>query len=266
MICGDAGDAGFAERAARNADVVYQVLNPGYDRWVSDFPSLQAGVLAGAVAAGARLVSLDNVYLYGRPDGHPFTEDHPSTPCTRKGRVRARMAADLLAAHHAGHVEVTIGRASDYFGPGGGAQSPLGDRVMRPALAGGTARVLGDPDQLHTYTFLPDIAEGLAVLGEHPDAPGQVWHLPNDAHTRTTRQILDSAYLLAGHNHARVRAVPAAVLRLVGLVNRPAGELVEMLYEFQEPFIVDSTRITTRLGVRPTSLEEALTATLNSYR
>jgi nucleoside-diphosphate-sugar epimerase len=80
------------------------------------------------------------------------------------------MARELLAAHQAGRVQVAIGRASDYFGPRGGAQSNLGDRVFPAALAGKTATVLGDPDQPHTYTYLPDIGEGLAVLGEHPDA------------------------------------------------------------------------------------------------
>ena len=107
-------------------------------------------------------------------------------PPTKKGTLRARMARDLLAAHAAGRVQVAIGRASDYFGPRGGAQSNLGDRVIPAALAGKTATVMGDPDQPHTYTYIPDIGEGLAVLGEHPDAPGEVWHLPNDPHTRTT--------------------------------------------------------------------------------
>jgi hypothetical protein len=35
------------------------------------------------------------------------------------------------------------------------------------ALAGKNATVLGDPDQPHTYIYIPDIGEGLAVLGEH---------------------------------------------------------------------------------------------------
>ena len=93
---------------------------------------------------------------------------------------------------------VAIGRASDYFGPRGGAQSNLGDRLFPAALAGKTARVLGDPDQPHTYTYIPDIGEGLAVLGEHPDALGQVWHLPNDPDTRTTRQLCELAFRQAG--------------------------------------------------------------------
>ena len=41
---------------------------------------LQAAAIAVAQAAGARLVVMDNVYMYGRADGRPFTEDRGSTP------------------------------------------------------------------------------------------------------------------------------------------------------------------------------------------
>jgi nucleoside-diphosphate-sugar epimerase len=178
VLGGDASDPAFTTAAARGARVVYQTLNPPYHQWAELFPALQAGVLAAARASGARLVSMENVYMYGRPDGQPLTETRPYAARTKKGTLRARMARELLAAHQAGDVEVVIGRASDYFGPRGGAQSMLGDRVIPAALAGKTATVLGDPDQPHTYTYLPDIGEGLATLGEHPEAPGEVWHLP----------------------------------------------------------------------------------------
>jgi nucleoside-diphosphate-sugar epimerase len=197
VLGGDASDPAFATAAAKGAQVVYQTLNPPYHQWVELFPGLQASVLAAAQATGARLVSMENVYMYGRPNGQPLTETRPYAADIKKGTLRARMARDLLAAHQAGRVQVAIGRASDYFGPRGGAQSILGDRVIPAALAGKTASVLGDPDQPHTYTYLPDIGEGLAVLGEHPDAPGEVWHLPNDPQTRTTRQLVDTIYQLA---------------------------------------------------------------------
>jgi nucleoside-diphosphate-sugar epimerase len=177
---GDASDPAFAVHAAAGARVVYQVLNAPYHRWARDFPPLQHGVIAAAAAAGARLVTLENLYAYGapaaRPDGAtaPFTEDSPLTPHTRKGAVRAQMHAELMGAHAAGRVEVTVGRASDYFGPRGGGQAVnLGDQAMRAALAGRPAQVLGDPDQPHTYSYIPDIAAGLAILGEHPDAPAR---------------------------------------------------------------------------------------------
>src|SRR5829696_7464802 len=213
VLGGDASDPAFAAAAAHGAEVVYQTLNPPYHQWVELFPALQAGVLAAAQATGARLVSMENVYMYGRPTGQPLTETRPYAAHTRKGKLRARMARELLAAHQAGRVQVAIGRASDYFGPRGGAQSNLGDRVFPAALAGKTATVLGDPDQPHTYTYIPDIGEGLATLGEHPDAPGEIWHLPNDPDTHTTRQLVDSIYRQAGRPQTKLRGTPALLLR-----------------------------------------------------
>jgi len=265
VIGGDARDPAFTTAVAQGARVVYQTLNPPYPEWTAQFPALQAGVLAATTATGARLVSMENVYMYGRPSGHLLTEDRSYQAHTKKGQLRGQMARELLAAHQAGRVQVAIGRASDYFGPRGGAQSNLGDRVFPAALAGRTATVLGDPDQPHTYTYIPDIGEGLAVLGEHPDAPGEVWHLPNDPDTRTTRQLVDIVYHHAGHPRARLRALPALLLRALGLVNPTLRELVEMQYQFDEPFIVDSSKIVSRLTVKATPIDQALADTLTSY-
>jgi nucleoside-diphosphate-sugar epimerase len=266
VLGGDASDPAFTTAAAHGAQVVYQTLSPPYHQWAELFPALQASVLAAARASGARLVSMENVYMYGRPNGQPLTETRPYAARTKKGTLRARMARELLAAHQAGNVQVVIGRASDYFGPRGGAQSMLGDRVIPAALAGKTATVLGDPDQPHTYTYLPDIGEGLATLGEHPEAPGEVWHLPNDPRTRTTRQLVQVIYRLAGQPKTKLRSTPALLLRALGVTNPTVRELLELQYEFQEPFIVDSTKIATKLAVHATPLDQALAGTLATYR
>ncbi|MFF8381313.1 NAD-dependent epimerase/dehydratase family protein [Streptomyces sp. NPDC015661] len=267
VVAGDAADPAFTTAVAAGSGVVYQALNPPYHRWQQEFPALQAGVLAAAEAAGARMVSMDNVYSYGPPGGRPFTEETPDAATTRKGRLRGRMARDLLDAHKAGRVEVAIGRASDYFGPRGGAQSNLGDLVFPALLAGKTATVLGDPDQPHTYTFIPDIGEALALLGRHPDAPGRIWHLPNDPHTRTTRELVDLAHHATGRTGtARLRRMPTFALYAMGAVNRTVRELIEMQYEFAEPFVVDSSLIQDRLGAVATPVEEALERTVAAYR
>ena len=126
--------------------------------------------------------------------------------------------------------------------------------------------MLGDPDQPHTYTYIPDIGEGLAVLGEHPDAPGEVWHLPNDPDTRTTRQLVDLVYQHAGQPHTKLRALPPLLLRALGLTNPTVRELLEMQYQFEEPFIVDSSKITNKLAVTATPIDQAIADTLTSYR
>jgi nucleoside-diphosphate-sugar epimerase len=245
---------------------VYQTLNPAYTEWTELFPGLQAGVLAAAEANSARLVSMENVYMYGRPAGQPLTEDRAYDAHTKKGKLRGAMALELLAAHEAGRVEVAIGRASDYFGPRGGAQSNLGARLFPAAIAGKTATVMGNPDYPHSYTYIPDIGEGLAVLGEHPDAPGSVWHLPNDPQTRTTRELVELAYQAAGRPRAKVRMMSPVLLRAISVASPIIRELLEMQYQFEEAFIVDSSRISSRLGVTATPVERALAETLETYR
>ena len=265
VVAGDARDPQFTAEVARGAAVVYQTLAPPYPEWTAQFPALQAGVLAAAEANGARLVSMENVYMYGRPDGRILTEETDYNAHTKKGRLRGDMARTLLAAHHSGRVKVAIGRASDYFGPRGGAQSNLGDRLFPAALNGSAATVLGNPDQPHSYTYIPDIGEGLAVLGEHPDAPGEVWHLPNDPDTRTTRQLVEMVFTKAGHSRGRMRRLPRLLIGAIGMVSPVMRELVEMQYQFDEPFVVESKKIGS-LGATPTPLDAALFHTLMSYR
>src|SRR5262249_50597374 len=154
----------------------------------------------------------------------------PFRPTTRKGRVRAQMAEDLMAAHQAGIVRATSGRASDFYGPEAGAQGIFGDRIIPPLLAGKSVSVLGKLDVPHTYTFVPDFAKGLVVLGEHDEALGQSWHIPN-APTLTTRQML-TLFFEQVRLPPKIRAVPDLVVRMLGLINPLVREVAEMLYEF----------------------------------
>ena len=111
-------------------------LNPGYQSWAELFPPLQDSVLAAAEATGARLVAMENVYMYGPTGGRPLTEELPYAATTRKGRTRAQMAEDLLEAHRRGRVEVAIGRASDFFGPGAcSTQPPASAPSIQPSTA-----------------------------------------------------------------------------------------------------------------------------------
>ena len=122
----DVTDPEAAADAAKGASVVYQCLNAPYSEWAERFPPLQRGVLAAAERNGALLVSLENVYGYGPTEGMPMTEDLPLAATTVKGRTRAAMTGELLAAAAAGRARIAIGRASDFFGPGVTQGSTLG--------------------------------------------------------------------------------------------------------------------------------------------
>jgi nucleoside-diphosphate-sugar epimerase len=262
IVGGDASDVGFATKASAGATVVFQCLNAPYNQWPELFPPLQAGVLAGARSAGAKLVALDNLYMYGPTNGAPITEDLPYAATGSKGRTRAKMAEDLLAADAAGDVRVAIGRASDYYGPRG-LLTAMGERVFYPALAGRKAQVMGDPDQPHTYSYVPDIAKGLVILGERPEADGEAWHLPNPP-TVTTRQFIEQVYAAAG-NEPAISAMPKPMMSVVALFNKYVRELKEMMYEFEEPYIVDSDKFVKAFGDHSTPLSESIPATVEWF-
>jgi nucleoside-diphosphate-sugar epimerase len=263
MQPGDATDRQFARAACSDAAVVYQCAAPPYHRWPELFPRLQAGVLAGAAAAGAKLVAMDNVYMYGSPFGKPLTERRPITAMTRKGRVRAEMAETLLDAHRKGRARVAIGRASDFFGPEV-QQSAMGAGVFGAALRGRSANVVGDIALPHTYSYVPDIARGLVILGQREEALGEVWHLPGPE-TVTTREFLTMVFAEAGHP-TKLRRASKPMLRFLGFFNPQVRELVEMMYQFEEPFVVDHSKFAGAFGDIATPLTEAIRTTVDWYR
>jgi nucleoside-diphosphate-sugar epimerase len=242
--------------------VVYQCAQPAYTTWAQRFPALQAGVLAGAEAAGAKLVVAENLYMYGKVD-RPMTEDLPYAATTRKGRVRAAMSKALLAAHRAGRVRVAIGRGSDFYGPGV-LESSLGERVFFPALAGKSASAIGDLNQPHSYTYIDDFGAALANLGERDEALGRAWHVPN-APTVTTREVIAAICRQLGLP-PKVGGMGRLMLLLGGLVIPEARESIEMIYQFERPFIVDHSDYARTFGDHATPLEEGLRRTIAWYR
>ena len=259
----DVTDPEAAADAAKGASVIYQCLNAPYTQWPERFPPLQRAVLAAAERTGALLVSLENLYGYGPTGGRQMTEDLPLAATTVKGRTRADMTAELLAAAQAGRVRIAIGRASD-FGAGVTQGSALGERVFGNALAGRRADFIGNPDLPHTYSYVPDIAAGLATLGTDARAAGQVWHLPGPQ-TVTTRALLDLVAGEVGHQ-VGVRSVPRLAVRALALASPLMRGLAEMSYQFDEPFVLDTSKYQSVFGAAGTPLADAIGATVAWYR
>ncbi|HEY1176802.1 MAG TPA: NAD-dependent epimerase/dehydratase family protein [Phytomonospora sp.] len=252
-----------AVAACAGASVVYQCAQPPYARWAEEFPAFTRTVLVGAEAASAKLVMADNLYVYGPVDG-PLTEDMPHAAAFPKGRARAEVDALLLDAHRAGRVRATMGRASDYYGPGG-VNTILGPTIFAAALAGKTARWVGDLDRPHTVSYLPDIAAGLVTLGERDEADGRAWHLPA-AEPVTGREFLGLVWDAAG-GKPRVAGLGRGTQRLLGLVNPVVRELGETWYQRDRPFTADDSAFRKAFGpVSVTSHADGIAATLEWFR
>jgi nucleoside-diphosphate-sugar epimerase len=264
-VAADASDPGQAARAAAGASVIYHCASPPYTRWPELFPALTSSILGAAISGGAKLVFADNLYAYG-PVDVPLREDLPAAAHGPKGKVRAGMAAQLLAAHRDGQARVVIGRASDYYGPHG-TGSTAGQTVFGRILAGKKPRWTGRLDQPHTFHYLHDIARGLLVLADRPEADGQVWHLPA-AGPLTAQQFFDMIAKAAGQPvpvHASIAS--PALLAAAGILSPLLREMRETTYQFRAPFVIDATKFQAALGhLEPTPHHDAIQQTLAWYR
>ncbi|MGH8745385.1 MAG: NAD-dependent epimerase/dehydratase family protein [Burkholderiales bacterium] len=262
LVPGDALDPGFCARACERASVVYHCMNPAYDAalWAKAVPRTMDNLIAAAGGAGARLVVLDNLYMLGRTGGRPMNENTPMNPCSRKGEIRARAAGRLLEAHEKGEVRAVSGRASDYYGPRG-TQTYLGDFFWKPVLAGKKARSPVDPDAVHTYHYIPDVAAGLAQLGSAPeDALGRAWMLPCRP-AGSLRELIERFEKALGRR-IPIGGIAKPILRAVGLLVPIIREMNEMLYQWDEPFIVDDRRFRERFGAPPVPADAAARETV----
>jgi len=257
VVRGDAYDVASTTSLTQGAEAVYQCAQPPYHEWAGRFPRMQAAIMEGTARNDARLVVGDNVYMYGDVGGRPITEDMPYAAHTKKGRIRAQMAEELLAAHRAGKVRMAIGRASDFFGP----EELIYDGLwFSAAREGRRVNMLGHLDVPHTFSYVPDFGRVLATLGTRDEALGEVWHVPN-APAVTQGEIVQMISSEVGRP-VRTRTANAALVRVLGLVNPSMREIGEMMYEWNRPFVVDGGKFERAFGTSATPLREAIRQTV----
>jgi nucleoside-diphosphate-sugar epimerase len=262
LIGADASDRAALTRHAAGVATVFNCANPLYHRWSSDWPPIAASILHAAETVGADLVTLSNLYVYGRPAG-AMTPHDPLAADYEKAQARIAMWDGARRAHEQRRVRATEVRASDYVGPG--AQSALGDRIVPRVIAGKPCWVIGDPDAPHSWTYTDDVARTLIACAQSEAAWGRAWHVPTNP-ARSARQAVDDIADAAGVAHVKLSSIPKVALRVVGLFNPVVRELPTTLYQFQAPFIIDDAETRTTFALDPTPWTEALAATVAAAR
>jgi nucleoside-diphosphate-sugar epimerase len=209
---------------------------------------------------GARLLFFDNVYMYGKVNGW-MTEETPFNPCSKKGEVRAAIASRLLQETKAGNLQALIARSADFYGPIGFKTSVPNLLVIQNLLKGKKAQWLGNADQPHSITYVPDAANALYLLANKPDAFAQTWHLPTASELITGRQFVHQA-AAAMQKPDGVSVIPGWMLSLAGLFNRPMKELKEMNYQNEHPYLFSSEKFNKAFGFTPASYAEGIKETV----
>jgi nucleoside-diphosphate-sugar epimerase len=248
----------------RGAKVVYQASQPHYNEWPEKFPPLQKSILDGLTGSGAKLVLIENIYMYGAMNGRAFSEDMPHRAHTRKGRVRGEISNAAFAAHNEGRLRVSAARGGNFFGPWG-TDSTMGARVFYPLLHGKPAQLIGRTNLPHTHTYVRDFGKALVILGERDEADGQAWHVPNDQPKMTQGELVRLFAEEAGLE-PKMSSMGKLMMSIGGLFIPEAKETVEMMYEFENPFIIDSSKFEKTFGMTATPMRQAIQETVAWYR
>lgn len=237
--------------AAKGSTIIYLCAGLVYDAkiWQEQWPVIIQNVINLCKHTGARLIFFDNVYMYGLVNG-AMTEQTPYNPQSLKGKVRATVAQQLMNESKAGNINATIARAADFYGAN--SMNSFFDMMVLDKFAKNTsAQWIGDPNKLHSFTYIEDAGKAMFLLGQIPDSGNQVWHLPT-ASPLKGKELLEIAAQIY-ETKLRYSTINKLMLRLVGLFKKGVSDTVEMYYQYNHDYHFDSKKFEKAFDFKPTS-------------
>ena len=251
--------------AVAGSEVVYLTVGLEYTRkiWRRDWLVLMQNTIEACRRANATLIFIDNVYMYGRVDG-PMTETTPMQPSSEKGKVRAEVARLLLAAFEAKILRGCIARAADFYGPDCD-KSGLNMTVFERFAAKKSAQWLGKADKKHSFTYVPDMAKALAILGTDARmSESFVWHLPTAAPALTGLEMMEQAAKLFDVP-PKFSVIGDFMMSILGIFMPIMRELKEMSYQTNFDYVFSSEKFERVFGLKSTSYADGIQQTADFY-
>lgn len=265
IMAADLGHKDQTIRAVAGSSLVYLLAGLKYDHkiWAEMWPRIMANTIEACQRAGAKLIFFDNVYMYGRVRG-AMTEETPFNPCSKKGEVRAKIATSLVNEWKSGSLTAMIARAADFYGPH--AKTGMANvMVFEPMSKGQKPMCLVNDSVPHSYTYTPDAALALVTLAESDLAWNQTWHIPTAPSALTGKELIARAAEAMGVP-AKYRVLSRTMVRFFGWFNPTVGEVHEMLYQNDSPYLFDSSKYAKAFGFAGTPYAEGIRATAAAYR
>ncbi len=254
----DMTDPAQVDKAITGSDVVYVTIGFPYNLkvWQQTWPAFMQAVIQSCEKHQAKLVFFDNVYMYDRNDIPMMTESARINPPSRKGQVRKQLREMILREVEKGKLTALIARAADFYGPDN-KNSALTIMAADNLIKGKKAQAFGNIDKVHTYTYTPDAAKATAILGNTADAWNQEWHVPTTKEKLTNRQWIE---MIAKelNTTAAIQVVPKFMIQALGLFIPMMREFPEMLYQYEQDYVFDSSKFEKRFGVTATAAEEGV--------
>jgi nucleoside-diphosphate-sugar epimerase len=261
LVSGDAYNFLQTMQLVDGATSIYQCAQPAYHKWEKEFPNLQNAIIELANVSKSKLIVAENLYMYGKASAANMTEKTPYEPCSKKGKVRTEMTKVLFDAHANGFIRAASVRGSDFFGPW---DPNNGERIFNAALNRKPINMLGKLDQPHSFTYVKDFGKALAIAGTKDKALGRAWHVPSGK-AYTQQEIVEIIAKQLGYE-LKARTAGKFILNLIGIFNPIVKEVIEMLYQFEAPFIMDASAMEKEFGMTATPMEQRVLETLDWFK
>lgn len=259
LLSADLLEADAMRQAVEGSEIVYVTVGFPYKAkvWEKSWPIFIRNVLNACQSHGSKLVFFDNVYMYDPDFMDGMTEDMPVNPCSRKGRVRAKIQKMILSEVEAGNVQALIARCADYYGPGIKDTSILTETVFKPLSEGKKANWVGSDQYKHSFTYTPDAGKATALLGNTEDAYGEIWHLPTAPNPYTGKEWVHAIAQEMGME-PKYRVISKFMLRLMGFFVSFMREVHEMAYQYDRDYVFLSDKFEERFDMQPTPYKEGI--------
>ena len=261
----DITDPAQARKAIQDSSIVFLCVGLKYDYriWRAQWPKIMSNTMEACRENAARLIFVDNVYMYGKVEGK-MTEDTIYQPSSRKGDLRARIATSLLSEVRNDRLEAIIARSADFYGPEADRTGIVNRLVFENMAKRKTAQWLVNASTRHSFTYTPDAVRAIYLLSKSANSWNQVWHLPTSADPLTGKEFIRLA-AEAMDASDRYSLLRPWMIRMAGIFNRTIAELAEMNYQYQFDYLFDSSKFEKAFNFKPTSYREGIAATAAAY-
>jgi nucleoside-diphosphate-sugar epimerase len=261
----DLSNPAKVDQAVEGSDVVYLVVGLDYklEVWQEQWPRLMKATISACIKHNARLVFFDNVYMYDINAIPHMTEESPVNPPSKKGAVIKQLAQMIMDEVKAGRLMALIARSADFYGPNND-KSFVNEMVYKNFLKKMRANWFVDADKKHSFTFTPDAAKATAMLGNTDDAYNSIWHLPTDRNILTGREFIK---LFSNEMNVpnKIFVMPVWIIKIAGFFVPVLKEMPEMMYQYDRDYFFDSSKFEKRFKFVPTTYQEGVKLTVQSF-
>ena len=246
------------KKAVAGSEVVYLTVGLEYKIavWKRDWPVIMQNTIDACLLHNAKLVFFDNVYAYA-PDEIPhMTEESRIAPQTKKGKVRAQLLKMIFDAIQTKSLTALVGRSADFYGPNV-KTGFLNLLVIDKFKNNQKAMWQSNPSCIHSFTYTPEAATALALLGNTPDAYNQTWHLPTSSEKWTGKDFINHI-AEAFQVKPRYFVLSKTMIGIMSLFSPMMKELKEMQYQNDQDYFFDSAKFEKRFSLTPTRYTDGI--------